>query len=82
MEELCFPEPLNPQRGRQGMVLVENGSKGTWRESGLVLGILRCHGEALDLTLESRGGFEQGSSSAQLLQGGCADEGGGVPRTL
>lgn len=61
MEELCFPDPLNPQRGRQGMVLVENGSKGTWRGSGLVLGILRFHGEALDLTPESRGGFEKGA---------------------
>ena len=43
------------------MVLVENGSKGTWRGSGLVLGILRFHGEALDLTPESRGGFEKGA---------------------
>lgn len=70
MEELCFPGPLNPHRGRQGMVLVENGSKGTWRGSGLVLGILRFRGEALDLTLGSRGGLSKGAVVPQLLQEG------------
>lgn len=67
---VVLPRALEPTWGRQGMVLVENGSKGTWRGSGLVLGILRFRGEALDLTLGSRGGLSKGAVVPQLLQEG------------